>query len=130
KDLLAAGSTLKSVLAVLALLTRDTRSAPLADLAEPVSRHAARMTSLVDLLGRAISDEPSTLLTEGNLIRRGFDAELDRLHALKENARGVLDGYLAEERQRTGIGSLKLRYNRIIGYYFEVTKSHLHLVPQ
>ncbi len=88
------------------------------------------MGLLVDLLDRSISDEPSILLTEGNLIRRGYDAELDRLNSLKDNSRDVLEKYLAEERERTGIGSLKLRYNRIIGYYFEVTKSNLHLVPQ
>jgi DNA mismatch repair protein MutS len=87
------------------------------------------MGELADLLERAISEEPSILLTEGNLIRRGYDAELDRLHGLKENARGILEKYLAEEKDRTGIGSLKLRFNRIIGYYFEVTKSNLHLVP-
>ena len=133
KDLLAMGSTLKSVLAVQLLLTRETRAESaesIQALAAPISGHAGEMSSLVDLLDRSISDEPSILLTEGNLIRRGYDAELDRLNSLKENARDILEKYLAEERERTGIGSLKLRYNRIIGYYFEVTKSNLHLVPQ
>ncbi len=87
------------------------------------------MRELTGLLDRAICDEPSILLTEGNLIRRGYDAELDRLHGLKDNAREVLDSYLAEERAATGIGSLKLRYNKIIGYSFEVTKSNLAAVP-
>ena len=87
------------------------------------------MREIADLLARAITEEPAIVLTEGNLIRGGFDAELDRLQALKDNARDVLESYLAEERRETGISSLKLRYNRIIGYYFEVTKSNLSLVP-
>jgi len=131
KDLLAVKSTLKSVMAVEALLTREARpeSSPGHPLAVLISEHLEEMGELADLLERAISEEPSILLTEGNLIRRGYDAELDRLHGLKENARGILEKYLAEEKDRTGIGSLKLRFNRIIGYYFEVTKSNLHLVP-
>ena len=88
------------------------------------------MKDLSGLLSRAICEEPAIVLNEGNLIKRGFDAELDRLHALKDNAREILSRYLEEERAGTGIGSLKLRYNRIIGYSFEVTKSYLHLVPK
>jgi DNA mismatch repair protein MutS len=90
---------------------------------------AAMMRELVDLIGRAIDEEPSSVLTEGGLIKRGYDAALDQLHALKNDARGVLEAYLQEERAATGIANLKLRYNRIIGHYFEVTKSNLHLVP-
>ena len=132
KDLLGIAATLRSVMALGELLHGATGEGPGADLralAQPLLGHASRMQAAADLVEHAISDEPSTLLTEGNLIRRGFDEELDRLHALKDNSRGVLDRYLAEERQRTGIASLKLRYNRIIGYYFEVTKSNLPLVP-
>lgn len=132
KDLLAVASTLKAVLSVEALLVQPASGGAAKDLralAQPVTGHTAEATSLVELLDRAISDEPSILLTEGNLIRRGYDAELDRLHGLKDNAREILEKYLMEEKERTGIASLKLRFNRIIGYYFEVTKSNLHLVP-
>ena len=131
KDLLAVASTLKSVMAVENLLAQGASGAPrLGTLARPLGAHVAEAAALVQVLERAISEEPSTLLTEGNLIRRGYDPELDRLHGLKENAREVLEKYLSEEKERTGIASLKLRYNRIIGYFFEVTKSNLHLVPQ
>jgi DNA mismatch repair protein MutS len=139
KDLLAVQGTLEKLLAVGGLLTGrgaeagstavSVNGAALERLAEPISAQAGRMKDLAGLLGRAIAEEPSILLTEGNLIRRGYDVELDRLHALKDNARGVLESYLEEERRETGISSLKLRYNKIIGYFFEVTKSNLSRVP-
>ena len=125
KDLLAVASSLEAVLQIGALL-RDAEKHSLAD---PLLAREAEVRDLGNLLARAIYEEPAIALNEGNLIRRGFDAELDRLHALKDNARGILEKYLEEERAASGIGSLKLRYNRIIGYYFEVTKSNLSHVP-
>jgi DNA mismatch repair protein MutS len=85
---------------------------------------------LADLLQRAIQEEPSILLGEGNLIKPGFDPEVDRYREMKENARQVLKGYLEEERARTGIANLKLKYNRIIGYFLEVTRSQAGLLPE
>jgi DNA mismatch repair protein MutS len=82
-----------------------------------------------DLLDRGLCEEPSLLLTEGNLIREGYNAELDGLRKLRDNGRQLLEDYLAEEREKTGISSLKIRYNRLIGYFFEVTKVHLTKVP-
>ncbi|GAB6392288.1 MAG: DNA mismatch repair protein MutS [Treponematales bacterium] len=93
------------------------------------SEDAARLAALRGLLERGIAGDPSTLLTEGNLIKDGYSAELDRLRGLKENGRKTLEDYLEEERQRTGIPSLKIRYNRLLGYFFEVTKAHLAKVP-
>ena len=83
-----------------------------------------------DLLEIGIRDEPSILLNEGNLIKEGFNEELDKLRALKDNSRQVLEQYLEEERKETGITSLKIRYNRLIGYFFEVTKTHMERVPK
>jgi DNA mismatch repair protein MutS len=85
---------------------------------------------LADLISRSIMDEPSILLSDGNIIRAGYHGELDRLREIRDNAQGVLDKYLLEEKAKTGISSLKLRSNRIIGYYFEVTKANLHLIPE
>jgi DNA mismatch repair protein MutS len=132
KDLLAISSTLKASLSIRDLLAQQGHgfTKELVELSRPIASWAPQMKELIELLERAISEEPAILLTEGNLIRRGYDEELDRLHGLKDNAREILDAYLGEERAKTGIGSLKLRYNKIIGYYFEVTKSYLSLVPQ
>src|SRR5271169_4235231 len=125
KDLLAIKSTLQAVLTLGGLLAGGGAAGTpdgLADLAEAIASRAGLMTDLTALLDNAINEEPAVVLTEGNLIKRGFNTELDRLHSLKDNAREILDTYLAEERTQTGISSLKLRYNKIIGYYFEVTK--------
>ncbi|HVP18598.1 MAG TPA: DNA mismatch repair protein MutS, partial [Spirochaetia bacterium] len=125
KDLLAISSSLLAVLGIGELLSQAGHTS----LAGPLLGREDVMKELSGLLSRAICDEPAIVLNEGNLIRRGFDQELDGLHALKDNAREILEKYLEEERAGTGIGSLKLRYNRIIGYSFEVTKSNLRHVP-
>jgi DNA mismatch repair protein MutS len=89
----------------------------------------SRLTALKETLKQSICDEPSILLTEGKLIRAGFNAELDALHELRENGRALLEGYLEEERQKTGISNLKIRYNRLLGYYFEAAVNQLAKVP-
>jgi DNA mismatch repair protein MutS len=88
-----------------------------------------KLTGLRDLLEKGLAEEPSIVLSEGNLIHPGFDAELDRLRELKDNGRRLLEEYLEEERLASGIPNLKIRYNRLIGYYFEVTKLHLSKAP-
>jgi DNA mismatch repair protein MutS len=88
-----------------------------------------KLMELTDLLKRGICDDPSILLTEGNLIRDGYSGELDSLRKLKDSGRQLLEAYLEEEKQATGIPSLKMRYNRLIGYFFEVTKAHTGKVP-
>ncbi|GHV19427.1 DNA mismatch repair protein MutS [Spirochaetia bacterium] len=81
------------------------------------------------LLEKALADEPSILLTEGKLIRQGYNSELDKLFQFRDNGRSLLETYLEEEKLKTGISNLKIRYNRLIGYYFEVKNVHLKKVP-
>jgi DNA mismatch repair protein MutS len=88
-----------------------------------------RLLDLRDLLEKSICMDPSILLTEGNLIREGYDAELDRLNGLKDSGRQMLEDYLEEEKRLSGIGSLKIHYNRLIGYFFEVKNNNLTRVP-
>ncbi|RPJ06947.1 MAG: DNA mismatch repair protein MutS, partial [Spirochaetaceae bacterium] len=85
---------------------------------------------IVALVGSAIDDDPSILLTEGVIIKSGYNKELDSLRGLRDNSQEILENYLDDERKRTGINSLKLRYNRIIGYFLEVSKSNLQNVPE
>jgi len=98
--------------------------------AESCEHDFARLMELRDLLERGICDDPSVVLTEGNLIREGYSPELDSLRRLRDSGRQLLESYLEEERLATGIPSLKIRYNRLIGYFFEVTKVHLYKVPE
>ncbi len=86
--------------------------------------------SLISTISACLLDEPSTSLTEGNLIRQGWSTELDQLKDIQNNFNRILDEYVEEEKQKTGIFNLKIRYNRNIGYYMEVTKGKLEFVPE
>ena len=92
----------------------------------------ARMQSkpeLVSLITEALAEDAPLTAREGGLIRAGFDPRVDELRALAKDARGVIARLEARERERTGINSLKVRYNRVFGYYIEVTRAHLERVP-
>ena len=91
------------------------------DLAVPVE--------CLDLLTRAIAPEPATLLREGGVIADGYSAELDELRGLQTNAGEFLVALEARERERTGIPNLKVEYNRVHGFYIEITNSHAEKVP-
>jgi DNA mismatch repair protein MutS len=100
---------------------------------------AQRFTNLLDrldlladvgeLLTQSISDEPPFVLADGGVIREGYHHELDELRSLSKNSKTYLASVEARERERTGIGSLKVRFNRVFGYYIEISKANLHLVP-
>ena len=84
---------------------------------------------LVDLLDRSILDEPPLQVKEGGIIRGGFDADIDRLREAKTQGRQWLMNLEAEDQQRTGIKNLRIKYNKVFGYYFEVTNSFKNMVP-
>ncbi len=82
-----------------------------------------------ELLERSIHPSPSAVLTEGDLIRPGYHAELDELRSLSQNSQQALAALETRERERTRIASLKVRFNNVFGYYIEISKPNLHLVP-
>jgi len=84
---------------------------------------------VADLVDRAILDEPAFLLTEGGIVKDGWNAELDDLRAVSRSGKTFIAQLEGRERERTGIGSLKVRYNKVFGYYIEVTKPNLPQVP-
>jgi DNA mismatch repair protein MutS len=81
------------------------------------------------LLTRAVAVEPAAVLRDGNVIAPGYDAELDELRAIDENCGAFLVDLEARERARTGIASLKVEYNRVHGFYIEVTNAHVARIP-
>ena len=81
------------------------------------------------LIDRAILDEPAFLLTEGGIVMDGFNAELDDLRSISRSGKAFISGLERRERERTGIGSLKVRFNKVFGYSIEITKSNLGQVP-
>lgn len=124
RDLLALGRSLEKIPALKACFE---------------THQAARLRSLYDRLDElpdvcrrildAIADEPPLNLTDGGTIRAGFNTELDELRDLSLNGRTYIAQIEARERTRTGIGSLKVRFNNVFGYYIEITRANLHLAP-
>ena len=90
----------------------------------------AELPEVVSLIESAIVDAPPLSVKEGGFIRAGFDAELDEIRGMRAHAKEWVAHFETGERRRTGIQSLKVRYNRVFGYYIEVTKSHLKAVPE
>ena len=87
------------------------------------------LPEVVDLVGRAVVDHPPPTLKEGGVIRPGYHPELDEIRSMKKSAKEWIARFEGSERKRTGINSLEVRYNRVFGYYIEVTKANLPSVP-
>jgi len=95
-------------------------------------RMTARLDDLPELrhsILDAIADAPPVNLSEGGAIRPGFNAELDELRDLSRNSKELIARIEARERQRTGIQSLKVRFNNVFGYYIEISRANMHLAP-
>jgi DNA mismatch repair protein MutS len=87
-------------------------------------------SDIVSLLERSIVEDPPTHLRDGGVIKDGFDDRIDELHTLLRDGKGWISRLEASEREKTGIKSLKISYNNVFGYYLEVTRANLNLVPQ
>ncbi|MBE9570672.1 MAG: DNA mismatch repair protein MutS [Proteobacteria bacterium] len=97
-----------------------------------LSEIVTRLDTLQDiacLIDEAIHEDPPVLVKEGGIIKEGYDAELDKLISLSRDGKSWIADFAASERERTGISSLKVGFNRVFGYYIEITKANLHLVP-
>jgi DNA mismatch repair protein MutS len=87
------------------------------------------LSDVRERLERGIADEPPALATTPGMIRSGFDGELDELRNLSQHSKEIIAAMEERERKRTGIASLKIRFNSIFGYYIEISKVNLHLAP-
>ncbi len=100
--------------------------------APTLQSHFAQFTLLPELtntIERAIVENPPLTLQEGGIIRPGYNAELDELRAISEQGKDWLIAYQQKERERTGIPTLKVNYNKVFGYYIEVTNVHKDKIP-
>ena len=124
RDLLALASSLGKLPAVRATLSHFT--------AERLCCLHAQCDELGDLRQRIVAsleDEPPLTLADGGVIRSGVDATLDELRDLSRNSKQYIAQIEQRERQRTGIGSLKVKFNSVFGYYLEISKANLRLAP-
>ena len=87
------------------------------------------MEDMIDLIDRAIDDDPAPNLKEGGVIRSGYNQEVDELRDISGNAKKWLDDVLTRERESTGIKNLRIGFNKVFGYFLEVTKSFVGQVP-
>jgi DNA mismatch repair protein MutS len=124
RDLLALGRSLERI----PVLKRcfDTQQAVRL---RSIHERLDELPDVTNLILEAIADEPPLNLADGGTIRAGFHAGLDELRDLSLNGRQYIAQIEARERQRTGIQSLKVRFNNVFGYYIEITKANLHLAP-
>lgn len=124
KDLVALSRSLSSYLELSSISELDL------DGERPGDDSIRILHDVVDLLDRSLLEDAPVVLNEGGMIREGWSARLDELRGLRDNSRSVLESYLEEERKNTGIQNLKIRYNRMLGYYLEVSKGNLSSVPE
>ena len=88
------------------------------------------VSEIADLIEHSINEECGTLIKDGTLIKAKYNAEIDRLKDLRDNAKNILAEIEQKEKEKTGIKNLKIKYNKVFGYYIEVTKSNIDLVPE
>ncbi len=111
----------------LAVVHEDAPRRP--DLMDELAGQLAEAPDLIELIARAIVEEPPLAVKEGGLIRDGFDSALDELRHATRDGKDWIAQLQRDEIARTGIASLKVRFNSVFGYYIEVTKSNLEKVP-
>ena len=127
RDLVALRQTLERVPRIQALLA-EGRATRLCHLNAEINTDVLAQVSA--LIAQAIVDEPPILLKEGGLIRTGYAETLDRLRQTARDGQDWMARYESQERERTGIKNLRIRYNQVFGFFIQVTKSHLARVPE
>ena len=124
RDLIALKTSLLAIPELKSMLLDSTAPA----IAEIRARFT-EMCAVIDLISRAIIDDPPQRTQDGGFIAAGYDAELDKLRSISRDGKKWIASLEAEERKKTGINSLKIGFNNIFGYYIEVTKANAAQVP-
>jgi DNA mismatch repair protein MutS len=124
RDLVALRRSLNQVPAI-----RQALSDAEASLLQVVVENANELSDVRDLIGRALSDDPPVNFAEGGVVRESFDAELDELRSISRDAKQTIAAIESRERARSGINSLRVRFNNVFGYFIEVSKALAVRVP-
>ena len=124
RDLCALRRSLNQVPAI-----RQTLSDAEASLLQVVVENADELPDVRELIGRALSDDPPVNFSDGGVVREGFDPELDELRSVSRDAKQTIAAIESRERTRSGINSLRVRFNNVFGYFIEVSKSVAARVP-
>ncbi|MEZ4605602.1 MAG: DNA mismatch repair protein MutS, partial [Deinococcales bacterium] len=125
RELIALARSL-SLLPEIKILLASSRQDILQNLAERLNP----LQGIQEHIDTALLPDPPIKITEGGLVKEGFDPELDELREAAEGGRNWIAELEAREREKSGINSLKVGYNQVFGYYFEVTRPYYHLVPE
>jgi DNA mismatch repair protein MutS len=125
RDLAALRDSLKLSPQVRERLSDEEDADQVSDLASRIGTHQ----EVVDLIDAAIADDPPLSVGQGRVIRRGYSSELDGIRDGAKSARDYIAGLEAQERDRTGVKSLKVGFNKVFGYYIEVSKANTDRVP-
>lgn len=99
-------------------------------LLQVLSENIFELPEIRDLISRSINDEPPVNFADGNVIREGYNEELDELRKISQSAKQTIAAFEEKERQRTGILNLKIKFNNVFGYFIEISKGNLSRVPQ
>ncbi|HDQ04097.1 MAG TPA: DNA mismatch repair protein MutS [Deltaproteobacteria bacterium] len=124
RDLIALKTSLENIPEIKIMLNDFT-----APMIRALREGLEEMPALVDLIGRAIAENPPPRAQDGGFIAAGYDEELDKLRSISRDGKKWIAALESTERKKTGINSLKVGFNNIFGYYLEVTKTNAHLVP-
>ena len=124
RDVFSLSSSLKNLLPLKNILAQCENK-----LISSLDKDINPLSDLCDELDRAIVENPPATIKDGNVIKEGYSDEIDRLRNLVNNSMDILAGIETRLKDETGIPKLKIGYNRVFGYYIEVTRSYLNLVP-
>lgn len=124
RDLIALRKSLTHLPALKKVL-KEAGSSLMADISDNIDP----LSEIKELLDKAINDDPPFSLRDGGIIKSGYNSEVDRLRSIGKEGKYLLTGLEERERARTGIKSLKVGFNKVFGYYIEITKSNLSMAP-
>src|SRR6202041_1533954 len=129
RDLLALRQSLEKIPVLRKLLAQSSDAAAPGGRLSSLCERLDEMRDVCETIARGIADDPPAVTNDPGVIRAGYNAKLDELQAITKQGRQIIATMEDRERKRTGIGSLKIRYNNIFGFYIEISNANAHLAP-